>query len=143
MTVLLLLREQLDLHNAKYEHFGKPAARLDDIVNWLPARLTGLAFCLLTGFRGLKLIGAMSQEAPKHRSINAGWPESAMALSLGVRLGGPRQYAGEADVVQYVNSVGNPVDGKHGPLAIRLYDRLIVLVFVGLLATSAFGLASR
>ena len=83
----------------RYVHFGRFAARLDDVANWLPARLSallilGAALCLpgMTPGAGWR---AMWRDASRHRSVNAGWPEAAMAGALGLRLAGPRRYAGE------------------------------------------------
>jgi adenosylcobinamide-phosphate synthase len=85
--------------NARYRSFGWASARLDDLLNLVPARLTGLALCLagwLQGRRPLRATFAvMRRDAPRHRSPNAGWPEAAMAAVLGVRLAGPRSYGGE------------------------------------------------
>ncbi|MDD9923267.1 MAG: adenosylcobinamide-phosphate synthase CbiB, partial [Boseongicola sp.] len=77
----------------RYLHFGRVAARLDDVVNWIPARLTGLLFAVASGPRARKAISVILQDAHKHRSPNAGWPEAAMAGALGIRLSGPRRYA--------------------------------------------------
>ena len=85
--------------SSRYLHFGRFAARLDDVANWLPARLSallilGAALCLpgMTPGAGWR---AMWRDASRHRSVNAGWPEAAMAGALGLRLAGPRRYAGE------------------------------------------------
>ena len=77
----------------RYLAFGWASARLDDLVNLAPSRLTGALLCLLGGSPG-RAGAAMVRDAPRHRSPNAGWPEAAMAASLGVRLAGPRSYAG-------------------------------------------------
>src|SRR5512132_829304 len=82
----------------RYLAFGGAAARLDDAVNLIPARLAGLylagaAFALRDAdpARGLR---TMIEEAGKHRSPTAGWPEAAMAGALGLSLVGPRRYPG-------------------------------------------------
>ena len=77
--------------NARYERFGWAAARLDDVLNVIPARLTAGLIALTHGLRGWKAIAA---DARLHRSPNAGWPEAAMARALGVALSGPRSYDG-------------------------------------------------
>jgi adenosylcobinamide-phosphate synthase len=85
--------------SARYLHFGRFAARLDDRANWLPARLA--AFLILVASLCLPATTpgagwrALWRDAPHHRSPNAGWPEAAMAGALGLRLAGPRRYAGE------------------------------------------------
>lgn len=82
---------------ARYLHFGMVAARLDDLMNLIPARLSGLwiAIAALPQGRFVAAIRSMLRDARTHRSPNAGWPEAAMAGALGFALGGPRSYAGE------------------------------------------------
>ena len=75
----------------RHEDFGRFAARLDDWVNWLPARLTGLIFAAVSP-RPSEAITIMRRDAKQHRSPNAGWPEAAMAAALDCRLSGPRVY---------------------------------------------------
>ena len=74
----------------RYQAFGGFAARLDDLANLIPARLTGFLFAAASLKRSAFTV--MLRDARKHRSPNAGWPEAAMAGALGVRLSGPRQY---------------------------------------------------
>lgn len=79
----------------RYARFGTPAARLDDVLNWLPARLTALlvAVCSpLVGGRPAASWRVCRRDAGRHPSPNAGWPEAAFAGALGVRLGGPTAY---------------------------------------------------
>jgi adenosylcobinamide-phosphate synthase len=80
----------------RHEAFGWAAARLDDLVNLPASRLTGLLFAgaglLMPGASPAGALEAMSRDASKHRSPNAGWPESAMAGALGFRLNGPKIY---------------------------------------------------
>jgi adenosylcobinamide-phosphate synthase len=74
----------------RWRAFGWAAARADDLVNLVPARLAG-ALLVFAGFGGY---GVMLSDASKHASPNAGWPEAAMAGALGVSLGGPTSYDG-------------------------------------------------
>lgn len=79
----------------RHARFGTPAARLDDVLNWLPARLTALlvAACSpLVGGRPAASWRVCRRDACRHPSPNAGWPEAAFAGALGVRLGGPTAY---------------------------------------------------
>ncbi len=81
----------------RYEAFGWAAARLDDGVNLPASRLAGLLIAgsaLLRGADARGALRAMARDARRHRSPNAGWPESAMAGALGLRLAGPRVYDG-------------------------------------------------
>jgi adenosylcobinamide-phosphate synthase len=80
----------------RYEAFGWAAARLDDLVNLIPARFSGALLALVAPIAKGSISTAfkiMLRDAPKHRSPNAGWPESAMAGALGIALAGPRVYA--------------------------------------------------
>ncbi len=82
-----------------YREFGWFAARLDDFANYVPARLSACAIALAAQFRhgaGIRSLKTSLRDAPLHRSPNAGWPEAAMAGSLGVRLGGTNVYDGRA-----------------------------------------------
>jgi adenosylcobinamide-phosphate synthase len=80
-----------------YRSFGWAAARFDDLLNLVPARLSGLLLVAASAFTDEAAAGqafrAMLRDARKHHSPNAGWPEAAMAGALGLALAGPRQYA--------------------------------------------------
>jgi adenosylcobinamide-phosphate synthase len=79
----------------QYREFGWAAARLDDWLNHIPARLSGVfvvAAAALVGANRRGAWGAMQRDARLHRSPNAGWPEAAMAGALGIAVAGPRQY---------------------------------------------------
>ena len=77
----------------RYFYFGKAAARLDDVANYLPARLTALVIAGAAG--SASALRTWWQDGGKHKSPNAGQPESAMAGALRARLGGENTYAGE------------------------------------------------
>ena len=77
----------------KYEQFGKFAARLDDVVNFIPARITAFLMVLVTGsYRSFQF---MLKYGNRHKSPNAGYPESALAGILNCRFGGPNVYHGK------------------------------------------------
>ncbi len=81
----------------RYAAFGWAAARFDDLVNLPASRLAGLLIAgaaFLRGADGRGALRAMARDARRHRSPNAGWPESAMAGALGLKLAGPRIYDG-------------------------------------------------
>lgn len=88
----------------QYEKFGKVAARLDDVLNWLPARLTALLIAVTGGVLGQWR--AIAADARRHRSPNAGWPEAAMARAIHVALAGPRSYDGVAQPFPWVFGAG-------------------------------------
>lgn len=83
----------------EYERLGKAAARLDDLLAWIPARLTALALVLAGAVMDLDWKGAkahVSADAARTESPNAGWPMAAAAWLLGARVGGPAVYFGAA-----------------------------------------------
>ncbi len=88
----------------RYAEFGWAAARLDDLVNWVPARLS--AVLILLSYGRADLWAMVQRDAQLHRSPNAGWPEAAMAGVLGVALSGPRSYDGEMQAFPFVNPEG-------------------------------------
>jgi adenosylcobinamide-phosphate synthase len=80
----------------RHASFGWAAARLDDLVNLVPAKLSALLLAVAAPIAGGsvgKSWGVVRRDASRHRSPNAGWPESAMAGALGLALAGPRRYA--------------------------------------------------
>ncbi|WP_375449789.1 adenosylcobinamide-phosphate synthase CbiB [uncultured Devosia sp.] len=83
----------------RYRDYGWAAARLDDWVNWIPARLTAVlitAACFVTPHASPGKAWAIARrDARKHASPNSGWPEASFAGALGFTLGGPRSYSGE------------------------------------------------
>lgn len=90
----------------RHEDFGWAAARLDDLLNWIPARIT--AGLIALAFWSARSLDVIRQDARLHRSPNAGWPEAAMAGVLDVALSGPRSYHGETRDYPWVNGSGNP-----------------------------------
>ncbi len=83
----------------RYRAFGMTAACLDDVLNLIPARLAGLFFVFASAFvptaKPMQALKVMLRDPWFHRSLNAGWPEGAMAGALGLALAGPRQYASQ------------------------------------------------
>ncbi|WP_439154123.1 adenosylcobinamide-phosphate synthase CbiB [Yoonia sp.] len=88
----------------RHENFGWAAARFDDFLNLIPARLTALLIWAVTTRPDPRKI---TREAPLHRSPNAGWPEAAMAHGLNIALSGPRSYDGALRDYPFVNDDGN------------------------------------
>jgi adenosylcobinamide-phosphate synthase len=81
-----------------YREFGWAGARLDDLLNWLPARLSRGLFTLgawLTGLDWRQTWKICRRDGRRHASPNAGWPEAAVSGALGLRLGGPNVYHGK------------------------------------------------
>ncbi|ATU91166.1 adenosylcobinamide-phosphate synthase CbiB [Phyllobacterium zundukense] len=97
--------------NDRHRDFGRFAAKLDDVANWIPARLTGLlisaAAWIVHGYdAALRSFNVMMRDARLHRSPNAGWPEAAMAGAIEVALAGPRVYGGVTANEPMLNGAG-------------------------------------
>lgn len=90
--------------STRYLDYGRFAARLDDVVNWVPARISAFLFWLADA--GRISWARIARQAAHHRSPNAGWPESAMAFALGVRLSGPRVYPSGISEEPWLNPDG-------------------------------------
>jgi adenosylcobinamide-phosphate synthase len=88
----------------RYLSFGYGAAKLDDLINLIPARLCGALICLV--HRSRSSFEIMMTDATLHASPNAGWPEAAMAATLDVSLAGPRSYQGQMSDDSYINPRG-------------------------------------
>ncbi|SDX28067.1 adenosylcobinamide-phosphate synthase CbiB [Paracoccus sanguinis] len=117
--------------SARYEDFGKAAARLDDLMNLVPARLTGVLFAVAST-RPRAALGVMARDARRHRSPNAGWPEAAMAGALGIRLSGPRTYGTTVAEEPWVNAGAPDPRAAEMGAALALYVRAMVLFGAGL-----------
>lgn len=88
----------------KYLEFGWASARFDDVLNWVPARISML---LIVAFAKQPInLKAIISEAKQHKSPNAGWPEAAMARAIDVALAGPRSYDGKLQQLPWVNGTG-------------------------------------
>ena len=111
--------------NDRYLRFGWASARCDDLVNWLPARLTGLLMVLAAPLIGLSAGGAwriMRRDGGNHSSPNSGVPEAAAAGALGVRLGGTNVYFGQPVAKP---TIGEPLR----PLSLEAYRGVVRLMY--------------
>ena len=112
--------------NDEYRDFGWASARLDDVLNYVPARFAGLLIAAAAGLgtgAPKSALVTMFRDGRKHRSVNAGYPEAAMAGALQVALGGPRKYGGDSFDEPWLN--GGPADC--GEQAIRRGLRIYVV----------------
>jgi adenosylcobinamide-phosphate synthase len=122
--------------------FGWAAARLDDLANLVPARLSGFILTIaapLVAGRAYAAFAAMMRDARRHRSPNAGWPEAAMAGAFGLALGGPRRYGTEWIEDAWMNDGGRT---EATPVDIDKGLRLLIAgcsVHAALVAAVAFG----
>ena len=93
----------------RHREFGWCAARFDDLLNLLPARLSALVIAASLG--RLDALRGIARDARLHRSPNAGWPEAAMARGLDVALAGPRSYDGQVRDYPFVHDAGRKTIG--------------------------------
>ena len=102
--------------NEKYIHFGKAAARIDDISNFIPARLSvpiiSLAAQILSR-KGLNAFKTAVLEGKNHSSPNAGFPEASFAGAMGIKLGGPNYYHGRFVHKPYIGKLFGKADITH------------------------------
>jgi adenosylcobinamide-phosphate synthase len=115
----------------RYLYFGKAAARLDDMANYLPARITAFAIMLAAGLGRKTSCGSSLRtwyrDRGKHKSPNAGQPESAMAGALRVRLGGENAYHGERIAAPLLGAEFGPPKAHHAIQALRLVTAVSLL----------------
>ena len=107
-----------------WEWAGKWAARADDVLSWVPARLTALLLALVAGGLSFKVLRSEARKTP---SPNSGWPMAAMALALNIRLGKPGVYT--------LNAAGQPPLASNTVLAQKQASKVVLWhVLIGLLA---------
>lgn len=111
--------------NERYEAFGKAAARIDDLVNLIPARLTGVLFALSSA-RLRTAFRVMWRDAGHHRSPNAGWPEAALSGALDRRLSGPRSYGDRIAQEPWVNDGAPDPEASDIRRGLSAYLRMLV-----------------
>ncbi|MBE3555039.1 MAG: cobalamin biosynthesis protein CobD [Thermicanus sp.] len=102
--------------NERYQNLGWASARLDDVLNFIPARITGILIVLLSFVYRLDAVGAwrtMGRDAGKHPSPNSGIPEAGVAGALGIRLGGLNRYQGVESFRAYLGEPHHPLRPSH------------------------------
>jgi adenosylcobinamide-phosphate synthase len=125
--------------NARYRRFGTAAARLDDALNLLPARLTGLlTVALAPGVGGdpRQAAAVLCADHRAHPSPNAGWCEAAAAGALGLRLGGSNSYPGYVEDRPLLNASGRAAQPADIVRAVRL-SRLVGAAAAGMAVAAA------
>ncbi len=121
--------------NDRYLYFGRAAAKTDDVLNFIPARIAGLLMCLAAyaaGFDGKNALRIFFRDRKKHKSPNSAHTEAACAGALGLRLGGPSRYFGKLVEKPYI---GDPLRSVE-PEDIRRANRLAL--FTALLGLLVF-----
>ncbi len=119
----------LGYKNMRYEKFGKVAAKLDDVANFIPSRITAVLIMLLTQ---QQKPFAFYKDGQKHESPNAGHPITAMALFLGVALGGDTSYFGSIKKKPYFGTGGKIITASdlHKALTLRYkIDTAVIAIF--------------
>ena len=122
------LDSMIGYRTQRYREFGWCAARIDDVANYLPARLTTLLMLTVTGrFRLLNFVTWFGRE---HASPNSGYPEAALAGILDCRFGGPHTYFGEVVNKPYIGTNERPITTADMERAVSINRRVEVVVVV-------------
>lgn len=124
--------------NERFADFGFASAKLDDLANFVPARLSALIFAITARFTSDMDHNAAwrsaRRDAKNHRSPNAGWPEAAMAGAIGVKLGGARDYDGETVELATMGEGKDVIEPEDIDRALKLYSNslwaTLALLFV-------------
>ena len=120
----------LGYKNERYLYFGRMAARVDDVLNFVPARMTGILFVMaafLLGYDGRNALNILVRDAAGHPSPNGGHAEAPVAGALHIRLGGINYYFGERHFRAYMGDAHMEITAKHILGAIRLMYTVTVL----------------
>ena len=119
--------------NERYLYFGRAAARLDDVLNLIPARMTGMLFVVsawILGFDFRHAFRMMKRDAAKHPSPNGGYAEASVAGALHIRLGGVNSYFGKKTFRAYMGDVIEKTEPKHIMEAVRMMYTATVLFLI-------------
>ncbi len=130
------LDSMIGYRTERYHQFGCWAARIDDVANYLPARLTALLMVLAS--RRLRLLGFVWRNGRRHASPNSGYPEAALAGILDCRFGGPHYYFGELFDKPYIGENDRPLTTADMRTAVRINrtaEILMVVIVAAVLAT--------
>lgn len=120
----------LGYRNERYLYFGRMAARVDDVLNYIPARISGVLFVMaafLLGYDGRNALNILVRDAAGHPSPNGGHAEAPVAGALHIRLGGINYYFGERHFRAYMGDAHMDISAKHILGAIRLMYTVAVL----------------
>lgn len=132
------LDSMVGYRNEKYRYFGWCSARVDDCLNFIPARITGglliLAAWLLPGMKAGRAARSIATFASKHPSPNSGIPESAVAGALGIELGGMNVYFGVASERARMGWPLRPLQPSDIVLTIRMLYAVSLMMAAGVMA---------
>ena len=122
------LDSMIGYRTERYRAFGCWAAHIDDVANYLPARMTALLMLLVGGeFRQLNFVTWYGRE---HASPNSGYPEAALACILNCRFGGPHTYFGELIEKPFIGTNDRPLTTEDMEKAVRVNRRVEVMMVV-------------
>lgn len=127
------LDSMVGYRNRRYLRLGWASARMDDLLNYIPARLSALLLAMAAPLAGCSALGAARitlRDRLKHPSPNSGHPEAAAAGALGVRLGGAASYNGISSWKEYIGDQMQPIDE-------RAYHSMIKLMYISTLLMAA------
>jgi adenosylcobinamide-phosphate synthase len=119
--------------SAPYTHLGWASARLDDLLTWLPCRLTVVTIALLSG-RPRHVLKLCRRDAPQDPSPNAGWSECAYAAALDVQVGGQNTYRGNVTHKPLLADPVRPITPERIQQALSLTRRIFLLWLAGAIA---------
>ncbi|WP_072680628.1 adenosylcobinamide-phosphate synthase CbiB [Arcobacter sp. LA11] len=126
------LDSMVGYRNEKYENFGKFSAKLDDIANYIPSRITAILIALL--FKSKYALKNFYKYGKLHDSPNAGHPISAMALALNIKLGGPTSYFGKIKDKPYFGEGKEVIEKSDINEALNFKSRFDLLItFIALI----------
>lgn len=134
------LDSMIGYKNERYCQFGCFAARLDDVANYIPARLT--AFLMILASRHLSLLAFVGKYGSQHASPNSGYPEAALAAILNCQFGGPHHYFGEEIWKPYIGSNNRLLTTEDMHIATRINRCAEWLMVVAVILTNSFILFS-
>lgn len=130
------LDSMIGYRNERYRQFGCFAARLDDVANYVPARLTAFLMVLASG--RFSLLAFVGKYGSQHASPNSGYPEAALAGILNCRFGGPHNYFGEEVWKPYIGHHDRPFSTEDMHVAVRINRRAEALIVVAVVLTATF-----
>ena len=122
------LDSMIGYRTERYKDFGCWAARIDDVANFIPARLTALLMVLAAGKP--QLVGFVWRNGHKHASPNSGYPEAALAGALDCRFGGPHYYFGELFDKPYIGENARELTTADMQKAVRINRIAEILAIV-------------
>lgn len=122
------LDSMVGYRNEKYENFGKFSARLDDVLNFIPARITAVLIALLMGSK--KALVCFYSSGKHHESMNAGLPIASFAYALDISLGGPTSYFGKLKDKPYFGQGRKTIEQKDVLKALKVKKSLDITLIV-------------